>query len=108
MLARFYRRGNADRNAIVRDVTQNNRVGAYQHIVADRDRPKKLGARSDVHIVADDRRALVFHAAQANDDSIPDAAIVPDSRITADNDASEMVNNEVVSNFHFAWKIDAG
>jgi len=52
-------------------------------------------------------RARMIDALQTHDDSVAYAAVVAEFRITADDNAAEVIDDEVASDLHFARQIDA-
>src|SRR5262245_47182856 len=54
------------------------------------------------------RCSFFCNPAQADNNAIPDPAIVSELGIAANNDSAKMVNDEIAPDIHFARQLDAG
>src|SRR5262249_37863200 len=95
-------------DTIVRYIDSHYRIGADQYVAADADRAEQLRARADIDIVADGRRALVLDPPQADDDAVTDTAVVAELRVAADNNAAEMIDDEIMPDLGLAGQLDPG
>lgn len=101
----FYDCRNTNSDAIIRNVAQHDSVSTDQHIVTDLDGAEELRSGPNIDVVADNWSALFLDAAQADHNSVPDATIIADPCIAADNDSAKMIDDKIISKLHFAGKI---
>lgn len=86
-------RGHPADHRVVRNVVNDDGVGADDGVAADAHASEDLRARTDVNAVADRRRAeRIIVAGVADRDAVPDEAVVADHGVAVNDDAAVMLD----------------
>ena len=91
----------ADRTAAVGHIDKYDSVRSDGHVVSDANGTEQLRAGSDVDPVADLRRAALCAMTQAYRHAVADYAIVSKTRVAANHNAADVLDDEAPADVRF-------
>ena len=107
MPPRLYPRRNTDRNRIIWDIRNNNRIRPNQNIIANCHATQYFSPGTNIDTIAYNRCTRVPYPSQSNHNAVPNPAIVTKLDITTDHNSTKMINHKVTAYFDFTGKLNS-